>query len=248
MDHKSLVFDVQKPRHLLHADVLLAYGNDSFNNLLLPAGQLHKQKINHAASCRQLENSPINALHSPFYFLVIGEKTMAEMEHGYDWRNINGKANAGLTTGIIGTAGWLLNGGIGNLFGGMGWNNGMNRAYAMDCCSDNMAVNRYELAKEQEIAQLKSEKALLESTIYTDKKSLELYAFFDGKLAQINDKICMQNTWNAVQEGRIRDVEHGLRSITTLKIDGSKICPEYMPRYNSWVAPAATDTATAPGA
>jgi hypothetical protein len=58
----------------------------------------------------------------------------------------------------------------------------------------------------------------------------------------------MQNTWNAVQENKIRDVEHGLRSITTLKIDGSRICPEYMPRYNSWIAPAATDTATAPGA
>lgn len=157
---------------------------------------------------------------------------MAEMEHNnYDWRNINGKATAGLTTGIIGIAGWLLGGGLGNLFGG--WGN-------QNCaCSENMAVNRYELGKEQEIAQLKSEKALLESTIYTDKKSLELYSFFDGKLAQINEKLCMQNTWNAVQENKIRDVEYGMRNITTLKIDGSKICPEYMPRYNSFVAPTA---------
>lgn len=159
----------------------------------------------------------------------------------------NAKGNAGLATGIIGsvgTAGWLLNGGLGNLFGGMGWNNGMNRGYGygIECCSDNIAVNRYELGKEQEIAQLKSEKALLESTIYTDKKSLELYSYFDGKLAQINEKICMQNTWNAVQENKIRDVEHDLRSITTLKIDGSKICPEYMPRYNSWIAPTAPAT------
>jgi hypothetical protein len=154
--------------------------------------------------------------------------------------NANGKANAALATSIATGAAWLLSGGLGNLFGG--WGN-------QNCaCSENMAVNRYELGKEQEIAQLKSEKALLESTIYTDKKSLELYSFFDGKLAQINEKICMQNTWNAVQENKIRDVEHGLRSITTLKIDGSKICPEYMPRYNSWVAPAATDTSTASGA
>lgn len=29
-----------------------------------------------------------------------------------------GVANAGLTTGIIGTAGWLLNGGLGNVLGG----------------------------------------------------------------------------------------------------------------------------------
>jgi hypothetical protein len=160
-----------------------------------------------------------------------------------------GVAGAGLGLGIGGTALGLLNGGLGNLLGG--WNNqnrGFGYGYGMECCSDNIPVNRYEMGKEQEIAQLKSEKALLESTIYTDKKSLELYAFIDGKLAQINDKLCMQNTWNAVQENKIRDVEYGLRSITTLKIDGSKICPEYMPRYNSWVAPAATETATAPGA
>ena len=153
--------------------------------------------------------------------------------------NANGKANAALATSIATGGAWLLSGGLGNLFGG--WGN-MNRGYGMDCCSENMAVNRYELGKEQEIAQLKSEKALLESTIYTDKKSLELYSYFDGKLAQINEKICMQNTWNAVQENKIRDVEHGLRSITTLKIDGSKICPDYMPRYNSWTAPTAPTT------
>jgi hypothetical protein len=155
----------------------------------------------------------------------------------------NAKANAGLTTGIIGsvgTAGWLLNGGLGNLLRGCG-----NQNYV---CSENMAVNRYELAKEQEIAELKTKNSLLESTIYTDKKSLEIYAFFAGEIKQINEKLCMQNAWNAVQEGKIRDLERDMRGITTLKIDGSKICPEYMPRYNSWVAPAATGTATAPGA
>lgn len=164
-----------------------------------------------------------------------------EMENRtYDWRNINAKANAGLATGIIGsvgTTGWLLNG-LGNLLRGWG-----NQNYV---CSENMAVNRYELEQEQEIAELKTKNSLLESTIYSDKKYLELYALFDGQNKQLNEKICMQNTWNAVQEGRIRDLERAMKEITTLKIDGSKICPEYMPRYNSWVAP--TDTATAAGA
>lgn len=156
--------------------------------------------------------------------------------------NVNAKANAGLTTGIIGsvgTAGWLLNG-VGNLL--RGWGN-------QGCvCSENTPVNRYELAKEQEIAELKTKNSLLESNIYSDKKALEIYAFFDGQNKQINEKICMQNTWNAVQEARIRDLERAIREITALKIDGSKICPEYMPRYNSWVAPAASETATAAGA
>ena len=47
-----------------------------------------------------------------------------------------GVGTAGLTTGIIGTAGWLLNGGLGGLLGGNA---------AAVACSDNMAVNRYEL-------------------------------------------------------------------------------------------------------
>lgn len=164
-----------------------------------------------------------------------------EMENKtYDWRNINAKANAGLTTGIVSLAGWLFGGGLSNVFGGC--NNG---AYA---CSENVPVNRYELEKEQEIAELKTKNSLLESNIYSDKKALEIYAFFDGQNKQINEKICMQNTWNAVQEARIRDLERALKEITTLKIDGDKMCPEYMPRFNSWIAPAAAGTATAPGA
>ena len=50
----------------------------------------------------------------------------------------NGKANAALTTGIIGTAGVGL-GLLGNLFGG-GWNGwGVNPAAV---CSENMPVTR----------------------------------------------------------------------------------------------------------
>ena len=56
----------------------------------------------------------------------------------------NGKANAALTTGIIGTAGVGL-GLLGNLLGG-GW--GLNPAAAMAAgaaCSENTPVTRYEL-------------------------------------------------------------------------------------------------------
>lgn len=68
----------------------------------------------------------------------------------------NGKANAALTTGIIGTAGVGL-GLLGNLLGG-GWcgigANPAAAAVAAGACSENMPVTRYELDREQQLAQI----------------------------------------------------------------------------------------------
>ena len=66
-----------------------------------------------------------------------------------------GVAGAGLGLGVAGTALGILNGGLGNLLGG--WNSG--------CCSDNMAVNRYELNLNQEIAAKDARIGLLESQV-----------------------------------------------------------------------------------
>ena len=65
----------------------------------------------------------------------------------------NGKANAALTTGIIGTAGVGL-GLLGNLLGGWnGWGvNPAAAAVAAGTCSENMPVTRYELDREQKLA------------------------------------------------------------------------------------------------
>lgn len=146
--------------------------------------------------------------------------------------NVNAKANAGLTTGIIGTAGWLLNGGLGNLFGGMG--------SGACACSDNIPVSRYDASKEGEITQLKMEKALLESNIYTDKKSLELYSYVDGRLRSIESQIAGQAVWNATQTGTISCMAQQiaqLQGLTKLIIPASSVCPEPMPAKNAWVAP-----------
>ena len=51
-----------------------------------------------------------------------------------------GVGTAGLTTGIIGTAGWLLNGGLGNILGGIGGNNAA--LMGALACSDNQPVSR----------------------------------------------------------------------------------------------------------
>ena len=144
-----------------------------------------------------------------------------------------GVAGSGLGLGIAGTALGVLNGGLGNLLGG-GW--GMNNG----CCSENAMVNRYELGKEGEIAQLKMEKALLESNIYTDKKSLELYSYVDGRLRNVESQIAGQAVWNATQTGTISCMAQqiaALQGLTKLVIPATSVCPAPMPQYNSWTAP-----------
>ena len=111
----------------------------------------------------------------------------------------NGKANAALTTGIIGTAGVGL-GLLGNLLGG-GWNGwGANPAAAAMAagavCSDNTPVTRYELDREQQLAAKDSEIALLKANTYNDQKALELYAYIDGQLKDIRKTLGEQAVHN----------------------------------------------------
>lgn len=105
----------------------------------------------------------------------------------------NAKGNAALTTGIIGTAGVGL-GLLGNLLGVNGWNGG--GCAPMPACSENMLVNRYELAQEQKIAELQSGIALRDANTYNDQKSLELYKYIDGELKDIRATLCAQAVTN----------------------------------------------------
>ena len=107
----------------------------------------------------------------------------------------NGKANAALTTGIIGTAGVGL-GLLGNLLGG-GW--GMNPAAAMAAgaaCSENTPVTRYELDREQQLAAKDAEIALLKANTYNDQKMLEMYQYTDGRLRAIEADNAAQKVVN----------------------------------------------------
>jgi hypothetical protein len=95
----------------------------------------------------------------------------------------NGKANAALTTGIIGTSGFglsLLNGmgGLGGLFG------------AKPTCSEDHTINRYEAAQAARIAELEGEVKFRDANTYTDQKILEVYKYFDGETKQIRADIC----------------------------------------------------------
>ena len=159
-----------------------------------------------------------------------------------------GKANAGLTTGIIGTSlSGLLAAGINPLgmLGGMGRNG---------CCESDHMVSRYDQGKENEITQLKMEKALLESNIYTDSKIADVYERLNTKIAaeiggvnyRINNaeaQLAAQAVYNATNTASINCIQGQvaqLMGLTKLIVPSSSVCPAPMPLYNSFSVPTTT--------
>lgn len=148
----------------------------------------------------------------------------------------NEKANAALATGITGAVGTGL-GLLSNGFLGGFFNPRMNN----NCyCSEDHLINRYELQKEQRITTLETENALLKSNIYTDQKSIELYRYVDSKFNTLEQAINQQAVYNATNNATLACMQQQiacLQSLTKVVIPGTNICPEAMPRYNSWTAP-----------
>jgi hypothetical protein len=140
----------------------------------------------------------------------------------------NGKANAALTTGIIGTSGFglsLLNGlgGLGGLFGGK------------PACSEDHMVNRYEAAQAAKIAELETEVKFRDANTFTDQKILEVYKYFDGENKAIRADICemkaQQGVINAnlmtgldVLRSQAADTRAVVNSITRTAVPQSAIC------------------------
>lgn len=138
----------------------------------------------------------------------------------------------GLGAGALGVE--LLNGGIGGLLG--------NRNTM--CCNEDHTVNRYEAGQAARIAQLETEIKLRDANTYTDQKLLEVYQYFNGKVNCIEGQIAQQAVYNATntaQLGCMAQQIAALNSLTKVVIPTSSICPEVMPRYNSWTAPTTTE-------
>lgn len=170
-----------------------------------------------------------------------------------------GVAGAALGTGIAGTALGVLNGmgGIGNLFGGWGGNcgNGFNRGgfgygngYGTVVSSDDQLVNRYEAGKDARISELETEIKLRDANFYALGQMNDMRNYVDRRFDKIEHQLCDQSVWNTAQTGALGYMSQqiaALQSLTKTVIPATSICPEMMPRYNTWVAPAATETATA---
>lgn len=136
-----------------------------------------------------------------------------------------GVANAGLTTGIIGTAlGVMNNGGLGNLLGGC------NNMYGN--CSENTLVTRYENGLQQTIAAKDSEIGLLKSNIYTDQKIADVFERLNVRLVAMDKENCerfaAQATYNATLNGAVTNIQNQvtqLQGLTKLIVPNSSICP-----------------------
>ena len=132
-----------------------------------------------------------------------------------------GVAGSGLGLGIAGTALGLLNGGLGNVLG-TGYNN---CNYA---CSENMAVNRYELEQESKIARLESEVALRDANIFTDQKISEVYERLDRRIRGVEADINAQAVYNATNTATIGCIQGQvaqLFGLTKLVVPNTSVCP-----------------------
>jgi hypothetical protein len=143
----------------------------------------------------------------------------------------NGKANAALTTGIIGTSGFGL-GLLNSLSNGMGL---FGTAPKGPVCSEDHTINRYEAAQAARIAELETEVKLRDANTYTDQKILEVYKYFDGETKQIRADICdmraQQGVINAnlmsgldVLKSQAADTRALLNGITRTAVPENVIC------------------------
>lgn len=139
--------------------------------------------------------------------------------------------NAGLTTGIIGTALGVLNGGAGLL--------GM---------SDHASnyVTKDEMALYKELAEKDSKIAILTSEQNTEVKIADVY---ERIMKRVNDDARDQALWNANQSVINSQMSSAiavnnnsiaaLQGLTKIVVPADNVCPEPMPLKNSWTAPTA---------
>lgn len=119
---------------------------------------------------------------------------MAELDNRYA---SNGKGNAGVALGVVGTA----LGGLAALGNGLwgGYNNGNCGRAGWDNygpCSDNTPVTRYEMGLQQQLAEKDAAIALRDANTYNDQKSLQLYQYVDGRFREFEAALAQQAVFN----------------------------------------------------
>ena len=162
-----------------------------------------------------------------------------------------GVAGSGLGLGIAGTALGLLNsngcgnGILGGLFGGN--------------CAGRMGFG----AELQYVSSLQAENAMLKSENYSDKVAKEVYqqtridnAALKTELKELMDlreqivlgkvnEVATVTKCNLDQiNGSIAALANVVNGVTKTVIPTTAICPEVMPRYNSWTASTAETPST----
>ena len=121
---------------------------------------------------------------------------MVKSTDGYDVKiPSKGATDYAVVGGSLGIASFLglnANNILGNGCGGGLFGNRMGNG----CNCGDVPVTRYEMAMEQALAAKDSRIALLEANTYNDQKSLGLYRYIDGKLADIQANLAAQAVTN----------------------------------------------------
>lgn len=142
--------------------------------------------------------------------------------------------NAGLTTGIIGTALGALNGmgGIGGIFGNQPKHE-----------SDEF-VTRYDVNMIREIMEKDRQIALLEADKYTDQKFADFNDRINTRFSAVEGQLAQQAVWNATQTGLIGCIQGQvaqLQSLTKLVVPNGSVMPGW---GNVTITPATGGTTT----
>jgi hypothetical protein len=102
-------------------------------------------------------------------------------------------------------------------------------------------------AWERELSCKDAEIGSLKADLATDRKILELYQYVDGRMRGIEGQLAQQAVVNAQITANISCMQNQiatLNGLTKTVIPIASICPEVMPRYNSYVTPT-TETPAA---
>ena len=143
--------------------------------------------------------------------------------------------NAGLATGIIGTALGALNGAGGLELLSMGPRGRRDEG--------DIPVTRHDMGLYRELSEKDFKIASLESNKYTDQKIADLTEKMNGKIDDVKNQMCMQfagvqqqlnaqAVWNATQQGLIGCIQGQvaqLQQMTQMVIPNSSVMPGWGP-------------------
>lgn len=133
--------------------------------------------------------------------------------------NTRGIAVGGLTTGIIGTALSVLNGGLPGVLGGVNGN----------CVpSESVSVNRYEATLNARIAELETEVKLRDANAYTLGEINKLRDYVDRRFEGVSASINAQAVYNATNTAALNCIQGQiaqLMGLTKTVIPNSSVCP-----------------------
>lgn len=162
-----------------------------------------------------------------------------------------GQGNLNTVLGAIGTANAFMPNLFGNCGGGLFGNN-----CNVGCCSENTAVNRYELNLTQELAAKDSKIGLLEAQVYTDGKLVDVVKDYTAQInalaaevrankeeqTAVNMQQAVYNGTNTATISCIQSQISQLMSLTKLVVPNASVCPGW---GNVTITPAASTTSPA---